>query len=162
MGADRIDSAVRVISAPAATIFEALTKRDVVAEWLPPNGSTAKIGRFEARPGGQFQMTLHFSDTNVPGKTTKNSDTVKGHFVRVEPDRLVDQAIEFESDDAAFAGTMRMLWSLDPESENSTVVRVEAHAVPPGIDPSDHAKGLSSSLENLARWCEADRSLRTS
>jgi uncharacterized protein YndB with AHSA1/START domain len=128
-----------------------------VIEWLPPNGSTGEIGQFDVRPGGQFQMTLHFTNADTPGKTTRNSDTVNGHFLRVEPDRLVEQAIEFDSKDPAFAGTMRMLWSLEPRNENSTLVTVEAHDVPSGIDPGDHAKGLSSSLENLARWCEGGR-----
>lgn len=161
MGTDRIDSAEKVISAPARAIFEALTRRDAVAEWLPPKGSTGEIDQFEARPGGLFQMTLHFSDASAAGKTTKNSDTVKGHFVRLKPNRLVDQAIDFESNDPAFAGTMRMIWSLEPESESSTLVRVEAHDVPVGIPPSDHAMGLRSSLENLARWCAANRSGQT-
>ena len=154
MQTDRIDRAEKVISAPARTIFKALTDRHAVAVWLPPDGSTGEISQFDACPGGPFRITLHFPNKSTPGKTTKNSDTVNGHFLRVEPDGLVEQAIEFDSMDPAFAGTMRMLWSLEPRSETSTLVKVEAHDVPSGIDPGDHAKGLSSSLENLARWCE--------
>ena len=160
MTTERVDAAEKVISASPNEIFRALTQCAAVAEWLPPDGSTGKIGRFEARPGGPFQMTLYFSDADgVPGKTTKNTDTINGHFVRVKPDELIDQAIEFDSDDPSFSGTMRMLWSIERASDTATIVRVEAHNVPSGIDPADHAKGLRSSLEKLARWCEARRSV---
>ena len=151
---DRVDSAEKMISAPAHRIFAALIERSAVAHWLPPAGATAEIEAFDARPGGPFRMTLHFSG-NVTGKSAKSSDVVNGHFVRVEPDRLVDQAIQFESEDPAFSGTMRMLWSLEPAGNTATKVRVEAHNVPRGIDPADHAKGLKSSLDNLAKWCNS-------
>lgn len=97
-------------------------------------------------------MTLHFSEeSGATGKTTKSSYMVKRHFVRVNRHSLIDQAIEFESGDPAFSGTKRMLWSLEPENDRSTLVRVEAHNAPSGI-PADRAKGLHSPLENLARW----------
>jgi len=151
---ERVDRAEKVIAASAATIFHALTNRDSVAQWLPPDGATGEIHEFEARPGGPFRMTLHFNTGRTSeGKTTADSDTVNGRFVRLVPDSLVDQAVEFESDDPAFAGTMRMLWSLEPQGEASTLVRVEAHDVPRGIGRADHMEGLRSSLNNLEQWC---------
>ncbi len=99
-------------------------------------------------------MTLYFQDNSLTKrKTTENSDTVDAEFVRVEPDRLLEIAVRFVSDDAAFGGTMSMIWSLQPLGSNQTIVTIEARDVPEGISPEDHANGLAQSLENLANWC---------
>jgi Activator of Hsp90 ATPase homolog 1-like protein len=59
--------------------------------------------------------------------------------------------VEFESDDPAYSGTMRMTWSLDPV-EAGTRVEIRAEDVPPGISAEDHAAGLASSLRKLADY----------
>lgn len=61
--------------------------------------------------------------------------------------------IDFASDDAAFAGTMTMTWTLT-EVEGGTEVSVQADDVPPGISASDHEVGIASSLANLAAYAE--------
>jgi hypothetical protein len=65
----------------------------------------------------------------------------------------VVQAVEFRSDDPAFAGTMTGTWSVTPV-EGGTLVELRADDVPSGISAEDHAAGLASSLENLARYLE--------
>jgi hypothetical protein len=61
--------------------------------------------------------------------------------------------VEFESDDPAFAGTMKMTWSLAPVAEG-TEVTVVCENVPNGIRKEDHDTGLRSTLENLASFTE--------
>jgi hypothetical protein len=48
---------------------------------------------------------------------------------------------------------MVMNWLLRPVPEG-TEITIRAENVPSGISAEDHAEGLSSSLENLARFLE--------
>ncbi len=59
-------------------------------------------------------------------------------------------AVTFRSDDPAFAGEMLMAWLL-ADSPRGTMVTIEARNVPSGIGAEDHAAGLASTLDNLAR-----------
>ena len=63
------------------------------------------------------------------------------------------QAVDFVSDDPAFAGTMTMTWEVTAV-EGGTRVDIVADDVPGGISAEDHAKGLASSLANLADHLE--------
>ncbi len=63
--------------------------------------------------------------------------------------------VVFASDDPAYAGTMRMTWSLAP-ADGGTRVTFRADDVPPGISAQDHADGLASSLAQLAVLVERE------
>ena len=65
------------------------------------------------------------------------------------------QEVEFRSDDPAFAGTMTGTWSVAPV-DGGTLVELRADDVPSGISAEDHAAGLASSLDNLARYVERE------
>ena len=82
------------------------------------------------------------------------TDITAGRFLALEPGRRIVQTVEFESADPAFAGTMVMTWTLEP-TPDGTEVTVSAANVPSGISAEDHAAGLASSLENLARFVAA-------
>jgi uncharacterized protein YndB with AHSA1/START domain len=90
---------------------------------------------------------------HTPGKSSEHSDVVEGRFVELVPNVRVVQEIDFESDDPAFAGTMRMIWSLVPVA-GGTEVAIACENVPEGVSKEDHAVGLKSSLENLAAFVE--------
>jgi hypothetical protein len=75
---------------------------------------------------------------------------VEARFVDIVADERVVQAVDFVSDDPAFAGTMTMTWSVRAV-DGGTLVEITAEAVPDGISAADHAAGMSSSLEKLAR-----------
>ena len=70
------------------------------------------------------------------------------------PGVRVVQAVEFVSDDPAYAGTMMMTWEITAVRDG-TRVDVIAEGVPDGITAADHAAGIASSLENLAEYLEA-------
>lgn len=148
----RIDRASRIIAATPAEVYAALVDGAAVARWLPPTGATGKVEAFDPRPGGAFRMTLRFA-SGEGGKTTEDSDTVNGRFVQLAPDLRVVQDFDFVSDDPAFAGTMRMTWSLAPLGAVTEISIAAAH-VPSGITQEDHAQGLASSLANLAAYVE--------
>lgn len=63
--------------------------------------ATGDIELFEPYIGGRFRMTLRF--TSTPGKSSKDTDVVDGRFVALVAGERVVQAIEFVSDDPAFA-----------------------------------------------------------
>lgn len=150
----RIDTASRIVSASAEAIYAALVDRDALLAWLPPEGMTGEILEFDPRPGGAFRLALHYSAPSH-GKTTDDTDLVESEFVELVPGHRVVQLVRFRSDDPAFAGTMRMVWDLEPAAGGTRVI-ILAEDVPPGISKEDHDTGLRSSLENLARYVEVE------
>jgi len=150
----RTDTASRVIAAPPAAVYSALVDRDALTAWLPPRGMTARFERFDARPGGSYRLVLTYADTaGSSGKTTVDADIVEARYVDLVPDVRVVQAVDFVSDDPAFAGTMTITWEVTAV-DRGTRVDITAANVPNGISEQDHATGLASSLSNLAAHVE--------
>ena len=121
-----VDAASRLIAATPEKVFAALVDADALCRWLPPSGMNGRFDRFDARPGGSYRLILTYSDnSDAGGKATDDSDIVEARFVDIVPNARVVQAIDFVSDDPAFAGTMTMTWDLVPVGES---VRVEIRA----------------------------------
>ncbi|WP_327250603.1 SRPBCC domain-containing protein [Streptomyces sp. NBC_01244] len=159
----RTDRAARTIAAPRAAVYAALLDREALEAWLPPDGMSGRIERWDPRPGGGFRMVLTYLDpaenpAESPGKTSDATDVVDVRFTGlVPPERVVQQAV-FVSDDPSYAGTMTMTWHLAASgSGEGTEVTVTATDVPPGIDRADHEAGIASSLAHLASYVEAAR-----
>ena len=156
----RTDTASRIITEPSERVYAALVDADALASWLPPEGMSGTIEEFDVRPGGGYRMTLtHLNAPEVRGKTTADTDVITARFLAIAPGQRVVQAINFTSDDPAFAGTMTMTWeveSLDGELQHAdghkTRVTIRAEDVPDGISAAEHAVGLASSLANLAAY----------
>ena len=122
--------------------------------WLPPDGMSGRLERFDARPGGSYRLVLIYADASTArGKATADSDVVEARFVDLAPGVRVVQAVDFVSDDPANTGTMTMTWELTP-LDAGTRVDIRADDVPAGISAEDHAAGLASSLANLANYLE--------
>lgn len=150
----RTDSATRVIAAPPAQVYAALVNRDALTAWLPPNGMTARFERFDPRPGGSYRLVLTYTDASrSKGKATADSDVIEARYVDIVPEERIVQAVDFESDDPAFAGTMLLTWEVTGVDGGTRVV-ITADGVPDGISAEDHAAGLASSLANLANHLE--------
>ena len=150
----RTDTASRVISAPVERVYAALVDAGALTVWLPPAGMSGRFERFDARPGGSYRMILTYADASTAaGKTTAGSDVVEARFVDIVPGVRVVQAVDFVSDDPAYAGTMTMTWEV-AGVDAGTRVEIRAVDVPAGIRAEDHAAGLASSLANLAAYVE--------
>jgi uncharacterized protein YndB with AHSA1/START domain len=148
----RTDSASRVVAAPPAAVYAALVDPDALTAWLPPDGMVGRFAWFDARPGGSYRLILTYTDASAgAGKATEDSDVVDVRFVEIVDGVRVVQAVDFVSDDPAFAGTMTMTWELTAV-DGGTRVDIRADDVPPGISAADHAAGLASSLANLADY----------
>jgi uncharacterized protein YndB with AHSA1/START domain len=150
----RTDAASRVIPAPPAHVYAALVDREALMAWLPPDGMTARFERFDPTPGGSYRLVLTYVDmAGARGKATPASDVVEARYINLIPDVRVVQAVDFVSDDPAFAGTMTMTWELTA-IDKGTRVDIIAENVPDGISAEDHATGLASSLSKLAQHVE--------
>jgi uncharacterized protein YndB with AHSA1/START domain len=141
-----------VIAATPDRVYAALVDPEALVLWLPPAGMTGTFERFDARPGGSYRMVLTYADASASrGKATAHSDIVESRFIDLVPGVRVVQAVDFVSDDPAYAGTMTMRWEL-ARVDGGTRVEIIADDVPDGIDADDHAAGLASSLTNLTEY----------
>jgi uncharacterized protein YndB with AHSA1/START domain len=150
----RTDTATRLIHASPDAIYRAFADARLMMAWLPPEGMRGRALLFEPWEGGRYRIELTYETAMAPGgagKTTGRTDISSGRFLALEPGRCIVQSVEFESDNAAFAGEMIVTWALEPTGEGTKVI-VTAENVPSGVSAEDHAAGLASSLENLARF----------
>ena len=155
----RTDRASRVMAAPPERVWAALVDPEALLAWLPPGGMTGRFERFDARPGGTYRMVLTYADASgAPGKASVDSDIVEARFVDIVPGERVVQAVDFVSDDPAYAGTMTMTWEVTAV-DAGTRVDIVAEDVPDGISTEDHTAGLAASLTNLAAYVEQSPSL---
>ena len=150
----RKHSASRIILASPRAIFRAFIDPEALAKWRAPTGMTARIHEFDPRAGGSYLMALIYGDTGGhPGKSTADSDVIKGRFDELLPDERVVEAVVFQSDDPRFAGEMTITTTLSPVT-GGTKVSFVAENVPPGISEADHKAGMAASLKNLADLVE--------
>lgn len=154
MATRRTDTGSRIIKAAPETVYRALVEADAVASWRPPQGMRAEILAFDPRESGTYRMAFIYEDAGSHGKSRDNADVFEGRFVELVRNSRVVEVVEFESDDPAFAGVMRIVTTLEPVA-GGTRVTVRCEDVPPGSGEDDHQKGIASSLENLAAFTEA-------
>jgi uncharacterized protein YndB with AHSA1/START domain len=151
---NRRDRVARVVTAPLDRAFAALVDRRALETWLPPDGMTARFERFDPVPGGSYRLVLTYTDPTITAaKSSADSDIVEARFVDIVQDDRVVQAVDFVSDDPAFAGTMTMTWTVS-SVDRGTLIEFTADDVPVGISAEDHSAGMTSSLQHLATYLE--------
>lgn len=144
------------MQASPEAIYQAFAEPGAMEHWLPPSNMTGEMLRFDFREGGTYRMRLTYRDQQAgQGKTSESSDEMAVRFTRLEPSHRIEQEVVFESDDSAFEGTMRMVWTFESEG-SETLVTVRAESVPAGIQPEDHEAGMKSTLDSLAGFLEQD------
>lgn len=149
----RTDRASRLIHASPSALYRAFKDPEAMETWLPPAGMTGHMERFDFREGGSYRMRLVYDDNRGDGKSSADADDVEVRFIRLVEDRRIEQAVTFDADDPKFSGVMKMTWTFTSVPQG-TEVSVRCENVPEGISAEDHAAGLSSTLENLARLTE--------
>ena len=148
----RTDKGSRVIAAPPEKVYAAFVDPEALLAWLPPSGMTAKFEQFDLRHGGSYRMVLTYRDAPASGgKTTADSDVVEARFIDIVPGERVVWAVDFVSDNPAYADPMIMTWEIT-DVDGGTRVDVTASDVPDVVSPEDHTAGLNSSLANLAGY----------
>ncbi len=152
----RIDSASRVINASRATIYPAFLSAKALVAWRRPASMAGKVFAFDPRVGGGYRMSLNYGEPDhaKPGKTAAHEDVFRGRFAELTADERIVELIDFETNDPAFGGTMRMTTTL-LEVPEGTEVTITCENVPEGIGQADHLEGLAAALANLAAFVEA-------
>ena len=148
------------VNAPRAEVYRALTDERAVAIWMVPDGMTSHVHVFESREGGSFRISLTYDAPTGTGKTSAQTDTYHGRFIRLVPNEQVIQVMEFETDDEAMRGEMTVTFMLADADGGTDILAVHDN-VPPGVSPADNQTGWRMSLEKLARLVEAGRGSRT-
>jgi uncharacterized damage-inducible protein DinB/uncharacterized protein YndB with AHSA1/START domain len=144
------------VNAPRANVYAALLDSRAVETWMVPSGMTSQVHTFDAREGGSFRISLTYDTPTGTGKTTAQTDTYHGRFVKLVPNELVVEAIEFETDDAAMRGEMTVTYTLADADGGTDVLAVHDN-LPPGLSPADNETGWRMALDKLAALVEKDR-----
>jgi uncharacterized protein YndB with AHSA1/START domain len=143
------------INAPRAKVYHALLDARAVATWMVPSGMTSHVHEFDARESGAFRISLTYDAPTGAGKTTAQTDTYHGRFVRLVPDEQVVEVMEFETADESMRGEMTVTFTLTEAGGGTDVLAVHDN-VPPGIAPADNQTGWHMALEKLARLVEEE------
>jgi len=153
MGSTRIS---RRVKAPRASVYRALLDARAVATWMVPIGMTSHVHAFDAREGGSFRISLTYDAPTATGKTTAQTDTYHGRFVKLVPEEQVVEVVEFETADPALRGEMTITFSL-ADADGGTDVHAVHDGLPPGVPEADNEAGWRSSLAKLAALVESGR-----
>jgi uncharacterized protein YndB with AHSA1/START domain len=152
-----VTQAKRHVRAPRAEVYRALLDAQAVTTWMVPDGMSSQVHEFDAREGGRFRISLTYDTPTATGKTTAHTDTYHGRFTKLVPDALVVEEMEFETDDPAMRGVMRVTYTLAEADGGTDLVAVHDN-LPPGISPADNELGWRMSLDKLVALVETARS----
>jgi len=115
---------------------------------------TSHVHAFDAREGGSFRISLTYDAPTETGKTTAQTDTFHGRFVKLVANEKVVEVVEFETTDPALRGEMTITITL-VDADGGTDVFGVHDGLPPGVPPADNEAGWRSSLGKLAALVEA-------
>src|SRR5687767_890014 len=112
---------------------------------------TCHVHEFDPRQGGRFRVSLTYDQpTGGAGKTTAHTDTYHGRFVKLVPDEMVVEAVEFETSDPALRGEMIITTTLSDATGGGTELVAVHDRLPPGLSPADNDAGWRDALAKLA------------
>jgi uncharacterized protein YndB with AHSA1/START domain len=123
---------------------------------MVPDQMTSHVHAFEAREGGEFRISLTYDLPTTAGKTSAQTDSFHGRFVKLVPDAEVVQTVEFETSDPAMQGEMTITYTLADADDGTDLVGLHEN-LPPGVAPTDNETGWSMSIDKLARLVEQDQ-----
>ena len=151
----RTDRVSRIVDAPVHRVLDALVQQEASETWLPPGDMTGRFERSDPSPGGSYRLLLTYAPADAPHKPRTQpirTSWMSGTWTSSPDDRVV-QALDFVADAPEYTSTMTMTWVVSEEA-GGTRVEIVAADVPDGISAEDHAAGLGSSLDNLARFVQ--------
>src|ERR1700731_734083 len=137
----------RRINAPRAIVYQALLDARAVAKWMVPDGMTSHVHAFDAREGGVLRISLTYNEPTRIGKTTLQTDTFHGRFVKLVPNEQVVEVVEFETKNPALRGDMTITIAL-ADADGGTEVLAVHDGLPPGLSAADNETGCPESFGN--------------
>jgi uncharacterized protein YndB with AHSA1/START domain len=142
------------IDAPRDKVYRALIDAKAIATWMVPDGMTCKIHEHDGREGGTFRISLTYDAPTGAGKSSAQTDTYHGRYVRLVPNELVVEAVEFETTDPGMQGEMLITFQLSDAAGGTDVAAVHDR-LPSGLSNEDNELGWRSSLAKLVALVEA-------
>ncbi len=115
---------------------------------------TSDVHSFDATEGGLFRISLTYDEPTTAGKSSAQTDTFRGRFVRLVPHTEVVQVVEFESDDPAVRGEMTITYLLADDDGETLLTGIHEN-LPPGVSPGDNELGWRMSIDKLAALVES-------
>jgi uncharacterized protein YndB with AHSA1/START domain len=143
----------RHINAPRAKVYRALLDPGAIAKWKVPDGMTCHVHAFDAREGGSFRISLKYQAPSATGKTTPHTDTYRGRFVKLLPDKQIVEVDEFGTDDPTLRGEMTITVTLADAGGGTDLVGIH-EGLPPSVSPADNETGWRMALAKLAAIVE--------
>ena len=137
---------IRVFKAPRERVFNAFLDPDAFAKWIPPNGYTAHVYKFEPKVRGTYRMSFSSLDK-------KDTHFFGGKFLEIKPYERLRYTDKFESDDPEMQSEMKVTVTFK-DVPGGTEVRITQEGVPKVIPIEGAMLGWGQSLENLARLVE--------
>ncbi len=122
---------------------------------MVPDQMTSRVHSFNPHEGGTFRISLTYDLPGPAGKSSAQTDSFNGRFVRLVPDTEVVQTVAFETDDPPMQGEMTITYSLTDAGGGTEVVGLHEN-LPPGLPPADNELGWTMSLAKLADLVEHD------
>src|SRR5207253_1362137 len=74
---------------------------DAMAKWMPPNGYTAHVYKFEPKVGGLYRMSFSSLDK-------KDTHFFGGKYLEIKPYERLHYTDKFESDDPLMQGEIKV------------------------------------------------------
>lgn len=145
----------KYIEAKPKEVYDAFINPELLEKWLVPGEMKGKIGKFDLRVGGGYDMCLLYpeSETNAKGKTTSKEDRYRTKFIQLIPGQRIRQSIHFDTNEKEFQGEMIMDVTFKVENDG-TLVTIKFENIPDGISTKDNEEGTESSLQKLAALFE--------
>ncbi len=116
---------------------------------------TSHVHEFDPREGGSFRISLTHDAPTGAGKSSEQTDTYHGRFVKLVPNEQVVEVLEFETADSALLGEMTLTTTL-AEADGGTDVLVVHEGIPAGVPIADNETGTRMALAKLAALVEVD------
>jgi uncharacterized protein YndB with AHSA1/START domain len=120
---------------------------------MVPDSMTSHVHSFDVRQGGTFRISLTYDAPTSAGKTSAQTDSFHGTFVKLVPDAEVVQTVEFETDDPTLQGAMTITYTLADAGDGTDLVGVHEN-LPAGLLPADNEEGWRMSIAKLADLVE--------
>ena len=127
----------RHIRGPRSLVYRALLDAEAVQQWMVPDGMTSHVHSFDAREGGTFRISLNYDMPTTAGKTSAQTDSFHGRFVKLVPDTEVVQVVEFETDDPTMQGEMTITYFLGDADDGTNLIGLHENRAP--LDAGPHS-----------------------
>jgi uncharacterized protein YndB with AHSA1/START domain len=131
-----------------------LLDAEAVQQWMVPDAMSSQVHSFDAREGGTFRISLTYDMPTTAGKTSTQTDSFHGRFVKLVPDTEVVQVVEFETDDPTMQGDMTITYMLADAGGGTNLTGLHEN-LPRGVSPADNELGWSMSIDKLAKLVES-------